>query len=259
MTHAEPTLRGPRTFLLQTPSTHETRSVRMASMLLDGFTVVNSDLDRIHEHAPGLAQGQIMPVGSVEYVREAMRIAGVQEPDSDPYPESLKPWFKRRIEKRRAGSILDVSFVKPVATKLFNGFVFDPLGDPALLDEHDREQHAAFIAMDANALVWVAEPVRFVSEWRYYVDRGGVAGSARYDDGEENAAEPNPDDVMLAAEAASQELQHGFALDMGVLDTGETVLCEVNDAWATGLYAKALSPAAYTFWLLQRWSGIVPM
>ena len=254
----EPSLQMASIFLLQDPSTHETRSVRMASMLLDGYQVLNATFDRIQQHAEGLSNGLIMPVGSVEFVREAMRIAGVEEPSVNPYPESLRPWFKRRIQQRKAGEILDVAFVKPVTTKLFNGFVFDPLGKPELLDEHDQEQHAVFTSLNADAIVWVAEPVKFVSEWRYYVDKGIVIGRARYDDGEENALEPDLIEVLKAAQAAHQELKHGFALDMGVLDNGETVLCEINDAWAIGLYANSLSPTDYTLWLSQRWSGIVP-
>lgn len=250
----------PRIFLLQTQSnqsTHETRSVRMACMLMDGLTALNVSVEGLNAHAQMLALGQAMPVGSVEFVREAMKIASIEEPASDPYPASLKPWLKRIVRQRRAGEVLGRWFIKPVQTKLFNGFVFDTMIDPQTLDEHDQEQHAAFLAMPCDALVWQSEPVTFVSEWRYYVDaQGDILGSARYDDGDDGALEPDRIEVEAAAKAGANEFGHGFALDMGVLLEGETALVEKNDVWAIGLYGQALTAKTYTQWLVDRWNTI---
>lgn len=55
-------------------------------------------------------------------------------------------------------------------------------------------------------------------------------------------------------EIASNVFCHGFAMDVGVLASGETSLVELNDAWAIGLYDQSITPIAYFFWLLKRWT-----
>ena len=104
----------------------------------------------------------------------------------------------------------------------------------------------------------MSEPVSFVSEWRYYVVGGVVKGFGRYDpDGADDAPLPDTNivaDAVLAMSAAGANLTYG--LDFGVLDTGETVLVECNDAYALGLYGKALSSKDYMNMLKVRWDQI---
>jgi hypothetical protein len=247
------------TVLRQSLASAESRAVS-AECLTGDITSRALDLDQLqYVEQLRASPRQVLPVGSVEFLREAMRVAGITEPDNFSYPGPLIPLLRREVESRRAGSVLGHWFIKPKQTKAFTGFVYDTMRSPEAYDEHDREQYEAFMELDADVPVWVAEPVQFLSEWRYYVHRGEVLGSARYDPhGEDDA--PRPDQAVL--EDALQRMQPvglaAFALDLGVLSTGETALVEVNDAWALGYYAGGdLHRGDYLKMLMARWDQIV--
>ncbi|WP_454912919.1 ATP-grasp domain-containing protein [Variovorax gossypii] len=164
-----------------------------------------------------------------------------------------------------------------MATKLFTGFVYDPVvaAAPAqanpVVDEHVAEQMAALRKLPADTPLWLAEPVRFQCEWRYYVDaRGRILAQARYDaDGADDAPLPTGEVVRCAIDALVAHLvahgdPHPFALDMGVLENGRTACVEVNDGWAIGLNGHARTPGGmawsargYVEFLLERWHAVV--
>jgi ATP-grasp domain, R2K clade family 3 len=242
------------TVILQSPTSYETRAIRTASMLMDGVKILSCSLEEIGHFSSVLKAGAI-PVGSVEFVRLAMAFGEIKEPSNLSYPPAVVGYLGRRVQERRAGSVIGRCFVKPQRTKAFTGFVFDTMEDPKDLSPHDKEQHDAFIAMDADEMVWVSEPVNWVSEWRYYVMNGLVIGKARYDsDGEENA--PQPEESVVMACINEMGLAHPYAIDFGVLDGGKTALVEVNDAWAIGLYKDAMSAKEYFSFLKSRWDCI---
>lgn len=238
-------------------------AVSAAAMLLD-LPVHKASISQLRDPGPGaglptavaadLQEGRLLPVGSVEFVRAAMAIAGITEPDNLSYPKPLRHLLKRDLFQLAAGQVVGTWFVKPMRTKTFTGFVFDTMADPITLCEHDQEQHAAFLGMGAAETVWVSEPVTFLSEWRYYVHQDRVLGCARYDpEGSDGA--PHPDAAILAESVrAMREIGvAACAIDLGVLDSGETALVEVNDAWALGLCGRALAPSQYLTMLRDRW------
>jgi hypothetical protein len=232
----------------------EVAQVRAACLLTDR-PYCNVALADLEQHAALLYAGEALPVGTVEFVRRAMRIAGINEPQNLSYPPGCEPWLRRELGLRKAGEVLGRWFVKPQKTKAFTGFVFDSLGDPSCLTPHDAEQHAAFMALDPSETVYAGEVVQFLSEWRFYVADGQVHGRARYDDGDDHA--PEPDGSEVAACIRAMGLPHPYALDMGVLSTGETAIVEVNDFWAIGLYDRALNPRVYLDLLQRRWNALV--
>ncbi len=197
-----------------------------------------------------------MPVGSVEFVRDAMQVAGVDEPEGISYPEPLRPFLGRDVFKARAGSVLGRWFVKPVRTKVFNGFVFDTRMPRTALSVHDVEQYDAFMAIPERELVWLSDPVEFKSEWRYYVRGKRIVASARYDDQPDEA--PTPDESVVQQMVAALPFDHPCAVDAGVLESGQTVLVEVNDAWALGLYGNCMPEVEYLDFLAERWASIAP-
>jgi hypothetical protein len=243
-----------RPVILQNPSSYETRAIRSAILMLDGVAVFSSTLESLSAFRVDLAWGA-MPVGSVEFVRQAMAIAGLREPANMSYPMQAMPYLRRQVRETVAGAVSERAFVKPVRTKKFTGFVYDPASDPASLGEHDREQHAAFASAHADEPVWTSEPVSFVSEWRYYVSRGRLMGSARYDPHDTPDA-PAPDMALVLECIKAIGNFSSFAIDFGVLDTGETALVEVNDGWAIGLYGGAMSNVDYFTFLRNRWSDL---
>jgi len=216
-------------------------------------------IETLRDHEEGLRKGATVPVGSVEFVRKAMSLAGIVEPDNISYPDCLAQWLHRAVEQRRAGSVLGRWFIKPTETKAFTGFVVDTLGDPDHLSPHDREQYNAFLALSADTPVWVCEPVTWLSEFRYYVVDGEVRGEGRYDDAPDEMPAPDIRQVaeMASIMAGSAGAPIAFGLDVGVLDSGETALIECNDAWALGYYRGTLSQREYIEMLWRRWEQLV--
>ena len=242
--------------LRQNLSTPETRAISQASMLTDVPLKVVA-IEALIDNEAALIGGA-MPVGSVEFVREAMRLAGINEPANLSYPEVLSHELRRQVELIPAGRVIGTWFVKPERTKAFTGFVFDTMQDPDTLDAHDREQHDAFMAMGPNDPVWVSEPVKFAAEWRHYVLDGLPIACARYDsDGVDDVTPPNA--LWLARLISKFNASQGvaaYAIDVGRLDSGEAALVEVNDGWAVGLYDQCMTPRVYLEFLSARWAQL---
>lgn len=243
-------------FILQTSGSAEVRAIRSAAMLHDDLVVTNASFDGLGQHEDLLLQGAV-PVGSVEYVREGMRLAGIREPANLSYPSGCESYLLRSVWRTPAADALAMKqtrFIKPTDTKGFTGFVLGSAGLP--LSEHDMEQLSALQALDAATPVWVSDPVVWVSEFRYYISQGSILGYARYDQGDDDDV-PEPDMAIVARCIRDLAIEHPYALDMGVLASGQTALVEVNDAFAIGLYQGALKPLQYAEFLANRWAFLV--
>lgn len=125
----------------------------------------------------------------------------------------------------------------------------------ANLDNHDLIQYNALCGLLPDTPVWVSEPVQWIQEYRYYVMDSKIIGHARYDqDDADTAIEP---DINIVEQCiADLAITHPYALDMGILSSGETAIVEVNDAWSIGLYAGAMTPQDYVRFLSARWCSI---
>lgn len=220
--------------------------------------LVTVSIEQLELHAAAI-RGGALPVGSVEFVRRVMEVAGVTEPRNFSYPPALAAYLHRSVERRAAGKVRGRWFIKPVTTKAFTGFVVDTRENPDGLDCHDRIQFNEFLALPPGDLVWVAEPVEWLSECRFYIAQGEVLGFGRYDDGPDDAPLPAESIVreMVQQLAAGQALPAGFAIDVGVMQGGKTALVECNDAWAIGYYRGSCSPSDYMRMLLERWRQLV--
>ena len=244
--------------ILQNSGDAESRAVRMASMLTDDIQVTNASIEGLQDHQVMLGKGA-MPVGSVQFVRRAMVLTGITEPENLSYPPGCEPYTKRQIWSSTAGRALNMDgkrFIKSFETKVFTGFVLDSDAGALGLSNHDQIQYNALCGLMSDAPVWVSEPVSWVSEFRYYVMDSGIIGHARYDQEESNTV-PEPDIGVVHQCIADLSIPHPYALDMGVLSSGDTALVEVNDAWAIGLYGGALKPYDYVRFLAARWSNLL--
>ena len=250
----------PREFTLLCQRDWGGREERLARQvaLIEDIEVLGAGLEEIDRYAAQLAGGTCVPIGTVEFVRRAMGLAGISEPTNLSYPEVLESYLHRRLERSPAGLVMGRWFVKPIATKAFTGFVFDTFADPEDLDAHDRAQCEAFLALEPDAPVWVGEAVTWRSEVRYYVLDGRIVGEGRYDTGPDDALLPVRSVVSEMARrfSASRGAPVAFAIDAGVLDSGTTALVEVNDAWALGFYSGTLEPREYVRILWRRWQQL---
>lgn len=107
--------------------------------------------------------------------------------------------------------------------------------------------------------VWVSDLVEFVAEYRAYALDGFILGICPYAGPEWLEGSPEPwvnRDVIEAGLDAMSHHSRALVIDHGVLASGETVLVEMNDAWAIGLY-PGISRTDYLSLLTARWQELV--
>lgn len=248
--------------ILQNVNTPEVRAISHACLLED-IPVHRTSLEMLRElfdFKQELKSGDFLPVGSVEFLREVFKIIGVNPPNGIGYLDLMKDFLNRDFEICNVSHALYTTekfFIKPVNTKIFNGFVYDPLKPIEEYDEHDREQIEIIKGMSPFQSLIRFPVVEFQSEYRIYVDEKEIMGYARYDPyGLDDA--PEPDWNIVNDMINTYNCKTTYALDVGVLVDGRTTLVEINDAWAIGLYGKALTPKQYLHFLNKRWQTILP-
>lgn len=96
--------------------------------------------------------------------------------------------------------------------------------------------------------ILISEVVNFVSEYRCYIVNGEIKGVKHYLGDFFIYPDGNKIREMVKAYTTAPA---GYSLDVGVLDTGETVLVECNDGWSLGNYG--LAPNLYVSLLVARW------
>ena len=226
--------------------TIETAAVRQAAWTCDDIIAeVCAKLADVELYAFGANRGQrdLCPVGSVEFCRAWMRAVGASEPAPIDYPEVLQAALGRPVTKLRY-SLADIGgWIKPVRTKAWESHV-----------KRSVAEHAP------NELVWMSTavpPECWLAEWRVYVMDGQVVGVGRYDDhaGEDLSFDGNLVRDWVARWQATGQAPRGYALDVARWPD-RTVLVEVTDGWAIGLYKGSCSPANYARLLAARWTQI---
>jgi hypothetical protein len=249
-----------RKILLQNVSTTEIKEVIKAICLFETgmFEMIRIDISELKNHRQDLLYGAV-PVGSVEFCREAMKVAGIKEPAIDPYP--LLSWvpYYRVITKLPASFALSMSdnmFIKPTKLKRFNGFVYNKSIPVMELNEHDKEQVKILMKMPDTEQVYIADVVDFLSEFRYYIDDNKIIGFSRYDDSDEEGDHLIPNLSVVEEFAAKVNKQHPYVLDFGVLKSGETALVELNHFYAIGFYQDGITAKEYLRLLVKYWDFI---
>lgn len=243
--------------VVQKESTLEVRAVLEAVIACDlpKPRMYRASMEDLRAMGEVLRDESVMPVGSVEFVHEFMDLAGIARPEPLSYPKPLHNYLQRNIKVMRASEVVGDCFVKPVATKLFSGFVHRALADESTMDEHTRENYNLFVRLRPDEPVWVSEIVEFMAEYRYYVCNNVIWGAARYDQSDTSypwVAHLNTVRSMIYAYNRGEP----YALDVAVTRSGETVLVEVNDAYALGYYREAMSSRQYLEFLTKRWETV---
>lgn len=193
-------------------------------------------------------------MGDIQVMLNAMKQLGIVYSYND-YPECLKQYLHREIWESTMGEVRkrlfdDLNgevelglnwFIKPKdRLKRFTGFVLETIDD----------LYKCAGAGNQTKL-WCSEPVRFLSEYRCPVINGKVMGmyAAAGKDG------PLPD--MYVVQQMAKDFvgaPSAYALDVGVLSSGETALIEVNDGFSLGRYG--IPADVYTQLLQTRWEEL---
>jgi len=226
------------------------------------ISLLRSGLDdlgwRIHSfmRTPMLAGTIPLPqealvAGEVEVVLAAMKQLGIPVPPPQDYPSALTSFLHRRVWR---GQYADLRrhfdsprpcavFAKPAGDrKLFRGRVFT---NGAELDRR----------VPGSTPVHVSEVVPFISEFRFYIIRSQVICRENYDgDARDGVDEAIVLDAIAKLDAAGQSLA-AYAIDFGLLSTGQTALVEMNDGFSVGTY-REISAKDYTDFTVTRWSEL---
>jgi ATP-grasp domain, R2K clade family 2 len=182
-----------------------------------------------------------------------MKQLNLELPRPNDYPESLKPFRRRRIWKTTLGQVeqgivddmRSPVFIKPAERrKSFTGRTFASIEDFARIGSVSRKQE-----------VWCSEVVEWRAEYRVYVIGLEIASIDHYHG--DSGAGLDLEVVHSALEAfrASGEAPSAYGIDFGVLGSGETALLEVNDGYALGAYK--IGAERYADLVLTRWAELV--
>lgn len=229
-------------------------------------------LNDLKNIADTLDEKYVVPIGSVEFVREYARLKDIRIPTIETYPKVLESFMYRDVKLTTLDKANKDNFVKPITTKLFTGQIADDV-------------QKAYKTLNLNAeevKVYECPPVNFLAEYRFYVSyfyehgyssasRTGywyktpvILGSSSYDDQEEDFP-PDMSAVNSMVETLGKCEYGSIALDVGVLPVVEngilqykTALVEVNDAWSLGYYPWGdMKDTDYLFLIVDRWREIV--
>ena len=183
-------------------------------------------------------------VGGMMVCEHALALQGVSAPRVD-YPHNIREFLGREIDEKAVEAIrpdgLPV-FVKPVLEKDLPGVVINSM-----------DELAPYLEKGNSYLLYVSEPVKFVSEWRVFVRYRRILGVGHYQG--DIGIVP---DWTVAARAISHlysDRPNGYGLDLGVTDDGRTLVVEVNDGFALGSYG--LDDVAYALLLSARWAQLL--
>ncbi len=180
-------------------------------------------------------------------VEAALRSLGIEPPTPNDYPEALRPYTGRRIWRSTVAALREhvmagkpPVFAKPARrAKRFAGRLFEQPSDLCSLQGASNHEP-----------IWCSELVHFASEWRAYILRGTLLAQGHYAGDPSLRPAGGTVKEMIARWSAS-----AFALDLGILGDGRTVLVEVNDALALGAYD--ISSTDYADLLLERWKELM--
>lgn len=190
--------------------------------------------------------------GEIPVMFNAMKKLGIDYKHDD-YPEPLKKYLHRRIWETKLGYMQDKAFndylmepvfIKPKdKLKKFTGFVLNSRDDWMLTQ-----------GASAGTNIVCSEPVKWITEYRVPVVNNVPLDYCNY--------YGNPD-IMVSRVTVNEMVRDwakagapsAYCLDVGILDTGDTALIEVNDAFSCGSYS--MSSETYSKLLITRWNELV--
>lgn len=193
-------------------------------------------------------------VGDAPCIYGALRQLKASIPEANPYPLALTAFLHRRIWRSTLGAVIRQMdgdhfapmFVKPAnREKRFTGRIFSDISDLYWVHGVSRRQP-----------VFCSEPVEWASEFRVYVANGNILAIDPYAGDED--VQPEFSIIQSAVAAltrAPEEGRAGYAIDFGVLTTGETALIEMNDGFAVGAYR--IGAQDYAAMVIARWKELM--
>ena len=211
------------------------------------FEIVKVPLKHLQRGKFVIKPGEVILLsGSIPFVHTALRQLGRPVPIPNDYPEGSECYLHRNITYGTKVNIVQGKlplFIKPAKSlKMFTGFVCDDIDDYRLRGVHNNTQ-----LMFSNVVNWV-------SEWRYYCSTKSIYEGSHYSGNSSIRPDPYTVHEIIQMLGPSSSLD-AKVFDIGVLDTGETALVEINDAYSVGYY-DGVSPMHYQSMISRRWQGL---
>ena len=246
--------------LLQAPETPEgfsaAAAVRQHRLPVQ---VIRARPDELAAHARALRTGGCLPVGTPAFMRLAIQLAHLPEPDWTCWPSRLVAYMLSQPKRVTAASALRMRrplVVHPLATDQFKPFL---LADSVRnMSPDDLEHLRRLRQLPANEPVRVSPALELAAEWRYYVLHGEVVGSAPCSPTKPESACPALEDVSAIVAAIPDDA--AYAVDVGLLRDGGSTLLRVHDPLRVELIPLGSDrPSPLSFLRMQwtRWLELV--
>lgn len=250
----------PSAVLLQEPGSYEPWEVAKAIRTSQTpVHILRVSTAHINTHQEALRAGRCTPVGNADFIRAAMATAGINEPSWTCYPRDLATHMlqqPRRTPASRALASAQPLFIKPVSGAHFKGFIMRR--DRGAMDAVATQQLERLLDRPRSELVWVADPLAILSEWRYYVLEGEVVGFSRaWPNVGIEPKSPHLGDISTIIAGMPNDC--AYALDVAVLESGQTTVLGARDALALSLipFGNHAPPALdYLRMLAVRWCAL---
>lgn len=184
-------------------------------------------------------------VGGIHDVRYVLDKLGKPYPTLE-YPISIRKYLGRNIWVDTLGSIMTDNnkrgiFIKPVeGGKLFTGLVINTEAD-----------FRGCIGAKPDTEVFCSDVVNFVSEYRCFIRYGEVVDIRHYRG--DRLTVPSKE-ILENIVKDYEDAPNSYTIDLGVTDSGKTLLVEVNEGYSVGAYG--LESTAYAKVLATRWAQL---
>lgn len=209
---------------------------------------------RIHRRQLPLDYNSLV-VGDMPCILGALKQLSIPVPEPQDYPASLTDFLHRRIWKTTLGALeiqfrngkSDPIFAKPATRhKRFTGCIFE--------SEYDFAQ---VYGVSRKEKLFCSEVVTWLSEYRVYVVNAEIRSIHHYSGDKNIFVDLKAINLAIHILKEARENYAGYAIDFGVLASGQTALVEMNDAFAIGAYG--ISSKDYTDMIVARWEQLLSL
>lgn len=194
-------------------------------------------------------------VGDLPCIAGALQQLSIPLPAPNDYPAALGEFLHRQVWRSTLGalefglrdSMARSIFAKPAnRCKRFTGCVFESESDLSKVYGVSRREE-----------LWCAEVVTWLSEYRVYIVNSEIRSVDFYAGDRDISIDLKIIRQAIQALDKAEAAYTGYALDFGVLATGETALVEMNDGFALGAYT--IDSQNYTDLILARWIELLQL
>jgi hypothetical protein len=162
-------------------------------------------------------------IGSVEFMRLVFSRIGITDVKL-PQNSNRSHQILTLGEVKSRVSCGEKLFIKPLEIKLFTGFVLD----------NSIYNSITGIPDDTQVLVYEPFASQIVAEWRTYIFENKIEDIKNYSG--DLFVVPNKKFIEELIQKNRSTFPNAYVIDIGILQGGDNVVIEYNDAWAIGNY-----------------------